>query len=126
MFMKKTYRMSVVALMMTVGLHASALAAVDPVDVAKQQEVLSQKIISAYAERRDISSVIRRLEEQQNRLKNSVHDPEISNLLDFLQMCLNNIKTISTQPKTAENKRLIADLGTSIGEGSHYIAQTLQ
>ena len=126
MFMKKTFQMSLVTLMMTVGLHASALASVDPVDVAKKQEILSQKIISAYAERRDISSVIHRLEEQQHRLKSSVHDPEISNLLDFLQLCLNNLKTISTQPKTAENKRLIADLGTSIGEGSHYIAQTLQ
>ena len=126
MFMKKTYQMSLVTLMMTFGLHASALANVDPVDVAKKQEILSQKIISAYAERRDISGVIHRLEEQQNRLKNSVHDPEISNLLDFLQLCLNNIKTISTKPKTVENKRLIADLGTSIREGNHYIAQTLQ
>ena len=123
---KKFSIMSLAALMMTVGLHASTLANVDPVDIAKKQEILSQKIVSAYAKNRDIFSVIHRLEEQQNRLKNSVHDPEISNLLNFLQLCLNNLKTISAQPKTPKNKRLVADLGTSLGEGSRYIAQSLR
>jgi len=125
MFIKHLYKMGFVTLIATASIHASALAGTDPVDLAKKQEILSQKIITAYAQHKDVSPVIHRLEMQQNRLKNSIHDPEINNLLDFLQLCLNNIKTVSTKPHTSRNKQVIADLGTSISEGSRYIAHNL-
>jgi hypothetical protein len=108
------------------ALHASAISFSNPADIARKQERLSQEIAAAYAQHKDLSGVIRRLEEQQSRLKNSIHDPEISNLLDFLQLCLENIKTISTKPRTSANREMIADLGSSIGEGSRYIINKLR
>jgi hypothetical protein len=126
MFTKFTYHLSVAALITTAGLHANTITITSPIDLAKKQELLSQKIVVAYAQNKDISQVINRLEEQQLRLKDSIHDPEISNLLDFLQLCLKNIKTISAKPHSLDRKELVADLGTSIGEGSRYIVQTLQ
>jgi len=125
MLRKIIYSLSFAALM-SGGLQANAVTISNPVDLAKKQELLSQKIIVAYAQRKDITGVINRLEEQQNRLKDSIHDPEITNLLDFLQLCLKNIKTISAKPRTIDNNQLISDLGTSISEGSRYIARTLR
>jgi hypothetical protein len=126
MFTKSTRRLSIAALVMSAGLHASAVSISNPIDLAKKQALLSQKIVVAYAQNKDISQVINRLEEQQNRLKDSIHDPEISNLLDFLQLCLKNIKTISAKPYSLDRNELVADMGTSISEGSRYIVKTLQ
>jgi len=123
---KFIYSLSLAALISTIGLQASATSITTKVDLAKDQEVLSKKIVVAYAQRKDISQVINRLEMQQSRLKDSIHDPEISNLLDFLQLCLHNIKTINAAPRSAKTNQEIADLGTSISEGSRYIAQTLR
>jgi hypothetical protein len=126
MFKKSIRRLSVAALVMGAGLQASAVTINNPVDLAKKQEILSQKIVLAYAQNKDISQVINRLEEQQSRLKDSIHDPEISNLLDFLQLCLKNIKTISAKPYSLDRSKLVADMGTSISEGSRYIVKTLK
>ncbi len=123
---KYIYKTGLVTLFSTLVLSASATTITTQADLAKQQEVLSQKIVTAYAQHKDISQVINRLEMQQNRLKDSIHDPEISNLLDFLQLCLRNIKTLNTQPHSAQNTQAVADLSTSIREGSRYIARSLR
>jgi len=126
MFKRKLYKISLIALLSSAGLHASALASTEPVDLAKQEEILSQKVITAYAQHRDISQVIHHLKERQIRLKGAVHDPEILNLLNFLELCLNRIQTISKKPHFDGSKEIVADLGTSISEGSRYIARSLQ
>ena len=105
--------------------HASVAAGSDAIELAKKQEQLSIKIATSYAEHKDISQVLHRLEDQQLRLKRSIHDPEISNMIDFLQLCLENISDISLQPRSDKNLERIADLGASINEGSRYIVRKL-
>jgi len=109
----------------TLSAVASAVSITDPVDLARTQEILSKKIVTGYSRRQDISQVLHRLEEQQNRLKNSIHDPEISNMIDFLQLCLENIKNLSHKPRSKVNAEKIADLGASINEASRYIVRKL-
>jgi len=125
MFTKTLFSLGTALLMSTAALQASAITINNPVELAKKQEILSQKIAASYSEHKDISQVLHRLEEQQIRLKKTIHDPEISNMIDFLQLCLENIKSISLQPRSLSNTEKIADLGASINEGSRYIVQKL-
>ena len=123
---KGTFRFGFAALMMGVGFQANASTTANPVDLAKEQEALSKKIVAAYSQKQDISGVIERLEQRQLELKDNIHDPEISNLLDFLQLCLDNIRQISAEPHSIDRRELLADLSSSIGEGSRYIARALR
>jgi hypothetical protein len=107
---------------------ATTLSAQSPetIGIAQENEQLSQKLAVAYIHNKDVAKTIERLEDQQDKLKGAVHDPEINNLLNFLQLCLENIKKASTEPHSAENAELISDLSGSIREGSRYITLALQ
>jgi hypothetical protein len=125
MFIKTLFSLGTALLISPAAVQASAITINDPIDLAKKQEMLSTKIATGYSEHKDISQVLHQLEEQQIRLKKSIHDPEITNMIDFLQLCLRNIKNINQQPHTLRNTEKIADLGASINEGSRYIVQKL-
>ena len=123
---KNFYRTGLITLLATAGINAGVLTHTEPVDLARQQEALSQKVITAYAKHQDISQVIYNLKEKQNRLKGAIHDPEILNLLNFLEECLDRIHDISKKPHFDGSTQVVADLGASISEGSRYIVRSLQ
>ncbi len=125
MFMKTLFALGASLLVAGTTVYGSAVTITTPAELAKKQEVLSTKIVASYSKHQDLSGVLRRLEEQQKRMKKSIHDPEISNMIDFLQLCLENIKDISMQPRTRHTTERIADLGASINEGSRYIVRKL-
>jgi hypothetical protein len=104
----------------------STLYADTTASLAKQQELLSQKLIAGYTGHRDISGTIDTLEEKQNKLNSGVKDPEIKNLLKFMNICIKNIKHISNKPYSHSNRQRIADLSISIGEGSRYILNNIR
>jgi len=97
-----------------------------PADLAKEQEILSRKLISSYARHKDISDTLEIIKDRQERLKSKINDPEIENLLNFLNICLKNIESISSKPYSHSNVQRIADLGNQINEGSRYILDTLR
>ena len=95
--------------------------------LAKNQQVLSTKIVQAYGKADksvNIASTIMALEAGQIKLKKiSLRNSEIDNLFVFLTICLDEMKALVKKPYTAENAQLVADLGASIAEGSRYIAK---
>ncbi len=107
-------------------LGADVYTSVSPAELAKEQESLSKKIVLNYAKKKDISRTLDSIEHKQEMLKHKVNDPEIKNLLSFLNLCLNDIKRLSSKPYNHNNMQRIADLSNSIGEGSRYIAKELR
>lgn len=97
------------------------------VKLASKQEVLSQNITKAY-KKQDKSSmvaIIKRLESGQSALKTHIHNPEISNMIVFLNMCIKDLKQTLKAPYNAANTEKVVELSSSISEGSHYIAMSI-
>jgi hypothetical protein len=126
MLHKFILRLGLLAITTVTISNASSAEINSPAQLAKQQESLSKKLISSYIKHEDISQTLDNLKEKQDRLKSKVQDPEIKNLLDFLNICLKDIKLIETKPRNHSNVQRIADLSTSISEGSRYIANALR
>ena len=96
--------------------------------LASTQEKLSKNIVSAYKKRDKGSSalaVINQLESQQMELKSKVKNPELDYLLNFLHVCVNDLKRVVKKPYTSQNAQRVADLSMSLQEGSHYIKKSL-
>jgi hypothetical protein len=95
--------------------------------LAGKQQVLSAQITEAYRKHDksvNMMTTIKALEAGQNKLKKyAIHNSEIDNLFVFLTICLTEMKVLVKKPFSAENAQLVADLGASISEGSHYIAK---
>ena len=93
-----------------------------------QHEKLSKKIITAYGKKDKGNSalaILNTLESEQKTLKSQIHNPEINNLLIFLTMCIKDLKTVVKKPYSSNNAQRVADLSTSLQEGSHYIRQSI-
>ena len=95
--------------------------------LAGKQQVLSTQITEAYRKHDksvNMMTTIKALEAGQNKLKKyAIHNSEIDNLFVFLTICLTEMKVLVKKPFSAENAQLVADLGASISEGSHYISK---
>ena len=95
--------------------------------LAGKQQVLSTQITEAYRKHDksvNMMTTIKALEAGQNKLKKyAIHNSEIDNLFVFLTICLTEMKVLIKKPFSAENAQLVADLGASISEGSHYISK---
>jgi len=95
--------------------------------LAGKQQVLSTKVVKAYSQNNksvNMMTTIKALEAGQVKLKKiAVRNSEIDNLFVFLTICLDEMKVLIKKPYSSENAQLVADLGASISEGSHYIAK---
>ena len=99
------------------------------INLARKQQQLSQKIVTAYSKRDkgiNIATTIKALEAGQEKLKYDIRNPEIDNLFVFLDICLDEMKTLVKKPYSSVNEQLIVELGASISEGSHYVAESLK
>ena len=97
------------------------------VDLASKQETLSHNINNAYKKQdnRSVLLTLKTLESGHKKLRSQINNPEISNLLVYLSLCLKDLKEIVQQPHTSQNTQKVADLSDSISEGNHYIIATL-
>ncbi|HIP62134.1 MAG TPA: hypothetical protein EYG98_06215 [Sulfurovum sp.] len=99
------------------------------IKLASKQETLSKDIIRAYKKQDKGSSVlnlIRSLRSAQTEMKSDIKNPMIGNLLVFLNICLDDLKSIANKPYSSDNARLVVDLSAAILEGHQYIGQSLQ
>ena len=96
--------------------------------LVSKQEKLSQNIVIAYQKRdRGVSAlaIIDILESEQTKLKSQIDNPEISNLLTFLTMCVKDLKAVVKKPYSSKNVEHVVELSTSLQEGNHYIRQSI-
>ena len=112
-----------------IGFSSAAFAKGDThlINLASIQEAASQNIIKAY-KKDDTGSVLaslRVLESGHKSLESKISNPEIKNLLVYLNLCIKNLKDVVKKPHTPQNAQKVADLSASISEGSHYIVAKL-
>jgi len=125
---KKTITMGLLVIgFSTTGIMANGTSS-ELSELTFKQERLSAKIIAAYQKQdQGISALalIDTLESEQTKLKSKIDDPKMHNLLTFLSMCVSDLKTAVKKPYNSQNAQCVADLSTSIQEGSHYIGQSI-
>jgi hypothetical protein len=59
-------------------------------------------------------------------LLDSINDPEIKNLLSFVELSIDDFKTTANESFTLDNAQLIIDLSESMLEGSQYVVNSLK
>ena len=114
--MKKSLLPLLALLLLTLSLQAA-----DPADLAREEQRLSHKLLSAYLNGANAESVLRDLRQTQHELKSSLKDPEIRNLLAFIDLCIGELQGSLRRPVTPANIEIVSDLTTSIDEGSRFI-----
>jgi len=96
--------------------------------ITSKHETLSKNLITAYSKKDKGASaltIIKTLESEQKTLKSHIKNPEITNLLTYLNMCIKDLKIIVNKPYSSKNAQKVAELSTSLQEGSHYIGQSI-
>ena len=88
---------------------------------------LSKKILQTYShkENKSTMALLKKLESGQKKLRHEVHNREISNLLQYLSLCVTDMKKVVAQPYSRKNSHIVSDLSASLAEGSRYIASSL-
>jgi len=123
---------TITTVLLIVGLSTTGIMAKgNSAELAKltfKHEKLSKKIMTAYNKKDKGASalaLLNTLESEQTKLRSQIKNPEINNLLTYLSMCVNDLKTVVKKPYSSNNAQLVAELSTSIQEGSHYIWQSI-
>jgi len=106
------------------------------IDVAGKQRMLSQRIAKDYLyvgkkvavskARRQLKASLDELVSSHKVLVESINDPEIKNLLSFVELSIDDFKTTANEPFTLDNAQLIIDLSESMLEGSQYVVNSLK
>ena len=106
------------------------------IDIAGKQRMLSQRIAKDYlykGKKIAVSKADKQLKislgefsTAQTKLSSSINDPEIQNLLTFVQLSFDEFKELINQPFNLDNAQLALDLSESILEGSQYIVDSLK
>jgi len=106
------------------------------IDIAGKQRMLSQRIAKDYlyvGKKIAISKADKQLKASlteflkiHNELNSLISDSEIKNLLDFVSLSLEDLKSTSNEDFTLDNAQLILDLSESMLEGNQYIVDSLK
>jgi DNA repair ATPase RecN len=106
------------------------------IDVAGKQRMLSQRIAKDYLyigkkvavskAKRQMKSSMDELVSSHKVLVDSINDPEIRNLLSFVELSIEDFKATANEPFTLDNAQLIIDLSESMLEGSQYVVNSLK
>jgi hypothetical protein len=121
--LKKTIQtIFIVSFFAMASLHAGSAA-----EVLTKQAVLSHKAVISYKKRQSVALLnqIQTMKMANQQLRTKVRNPEIKNLLVFLNICLDEMKLTLKQPYSRDNVQILADLSVSIDEGTHYVKKTL-
>jgi hypothetical protein len=122
--LKQTIKLAIV----TILLGGNVAFAGNVTEVLSKQEALSHKAVVAYKKHqaKALVSQINMIKKQNRKLQRQVRDPEIKNLLVFLDICLDEMKSTLKKPYSRDNAQIIADLSVSIKEGTHYVKRALK
>jgi len=106
------------------------------VDIAGKQRMLSQRIAKDYLyignkvavgkANKQLKASLGEFAAAHKKLYSSINDPEIQNLLTFVQMSFDEFKELIKQPFNLDNAQLTLDLSESILEGSQYVVDSLK
>ena len=106
------------------------------IDVAGKQRMLSQRIAKDYLYVGKKVAVSKASKQQKASidemvsahkvLVDSINDPEITNLLSFVELSIEDFKATANEPFTLDNAQLIIDLSESMLEGSQYVVNSLK
>jgi len=115
----------------TLDLNVSKL-----IDIAGKQRMLSQRIAKDYLyvgkkiatgkANKQLKATFSEFLKIHNKLKSLVSDAEIKNMLDFVALSSDDLKSTSSQEFTLDNAQLVLDLSESMLEGNQYIVDALK
>jgi hypothetical protein len=110
--------------------------AIKLIDLAGRQRMLSQRIAKDYLyigknvvsdkATKQLNESIRRFRKNQGELSEMIDDPDIENLLDFVNINLDELEKVIKRPFTIDNAQLVMDLSESMLEGSQYIVDNIR
>jgi hypothetical protein len=106
------------------------------IDMAGRQRMLSQRIAKDYMyvgekiatskAKKQLKISLEEMKKAHKTLVESINDPEIKNLLAFVEMSSEDFEAISKEPYSLDNAQLILDLSESMLEGSQYVVTSLK
>jgi len=106
------------------------------IDVAGKQRMLSQRIAKDYLyvgkkvavskAKKQLKASLEELVSAHKVLVDSINDPEIKNLLSFVELSIEDFKATANEPFNLDNAQLIIDLSESMLEGSQYVVDSLK
>ena len=106
------------------------------IDMAGKQRMLSQRIAKDYLyagnkiapakANKQLKKSLDELLAAHKVLVESINDPEIKNLLDFVEMSTEDFTATSNEEFNLDNAQLVIDLSESMLEGSQYVVDSLK
>jgi hypothetical protein len=93
--------------------------------IAKDYLYIGKKIAKSKADRQ-LKKSLKDFLSSHKKLLLSINNPEIKNLLDFVDLSSNDFRDIASQDFNLDNAQLILDLSESMLEGSQYVFDSLQ
>ncbi len=106
------------------------------IDIAGRQRMLSQRIAKDYLyagekiavskAQKQLAASLKSMVATHKTLVNSINDPEIKNLLAFVELSMEDFKSTANEPFNLDNAQLIIDLSESMLEGSQYVVNSLK
>ncbi len=106
------------------------------IDIAGRQRMLSQRIAKDYLyigqkvavskARKQLKQSLKELVSAHKVLVESINDPEIQNLLAFVELSIDDFRSTANDPYNLDNAQLIIDLSESMLEGSQYVVNSLK
>jgi len=106
------------------------------VEVAGKERMLSQAIakdylyawqgVAADKASRAMKNEMKEFSDNLGKLRKMINDPEIENLIEFVQMSYEELQQVLKEEPNSENAQIVLDLTESMLEGSQYITDTLK
>ena len=144
--MKQQFTKSLFLVLLTVILSTFSLAkkpssevmsdTMELIDMAGKQRMLSQRIAKNYLymgrkvatskAKRQLAKSLKELHDAHTILVESINDPDIKNLLSFVEMSTEDFDDTANESFSIDNAQLIMDLSESMLEGSQYVVTSLK
>ncbi len=109
---------------------------VELISIAGKQRVLSQRIAKDYLYKgadvavnksnKQLAKTLKESKYVQQKLKESITDPRIVNLISFVEMNFQDISEKTKEKFNIDNAQYVLDLSESMLEGNEYIMTSLQ
>ncbi len=106
------------------------------INIAGKQRMLSQRIVKDYLYQgkkiatskasKQLKASLGEFSTAHRKLLSSINDPEIQNLLTFVQMSSDDFKSIVNKPFDLDNAQLALDLSETMLEGSQFIVDSFK
>jgi len=123
-------RKVILSTLLAIGLNTTGVMAkgnTQLANLASKQETVSHIIVKAYKKQDSgsVSTALATLESGHKKLQSQTRDPEVKNMLTYLNLCIKNLKEAAKRPYNSQNAQKVAELSALISEGNHYIIASL-